>query len=152
MRNHYNDCANNAIEEIKSVMNSMIEKYKVRNKLNNNGAIFYRNGNDGTAFDWRCNDRTCEFYTFFDEEPKMGFCKITAEKDGMLRVWVYPNGENEPSEEFAVAMGEDDTFYLACLLYKIADNLLLWDEDIKNLNFDFELTESYVDDFRFLTR
>jgi len=35
-----------------------------RSKLHNSGAIYYRNGNDGTDFDFRCNEMTCEFYVY----------------------------------------------------------------------------------------
>ena len=145
---------NKAIKEIrnkiKEIMNSYIDKYDVRGKLDSNGAIFYRNGNDGTDFDWKVNGRTCEFFTFFGEKPKMGFCKITVECDGYIRIWVYLNGERESAEQKEVFIGEDKAKLFAVYLYFNADNRGIWDETIDHIDFGNQLTEENISDFNFL--
>lgn len=131
-------------------MNTYIDKYDVRGKLESKGDIFYENGNDGTDFDWKVNGRTSEFYTFFGEEPKMGFCKITVEADGYIRVWVYPNGEIKPTEKEEVFIGEDKAKLFAAFLYFNADNRGIWDESIDHIDFDNQLTKQNISDFNFL--
>ena len=51
--------------------------------------IYYMNGNDGTDFDWDCNDRTCEFMVFYDSIDQLGYCQVYATKDGELVGYVF---------------------------------------------------------------
>lgn len=53
-------------EKVVDYINKAKEKYNISNDmLLENGSIYYMNGNDGTAFDWDCNDVTCEFICFY---------------------------------------------------------------------------------------
>lgn len=54
---------NKVIEYIKKAREMLPEV--TDDMLYGNGAIYYMNGNDGTAFDWEANDRCCEFYMFY---------------------------------------------------------------------------------------
>ena len=46
------------------------------------------NGNDGTMFDWSCNNRTCEFFQFYLSN-EMGVIKVYLCKDGFLRGYYW---------------------------------------------------------------
>ena len=55
-----------AIEKVKEYVNSARAEFpEITNELlDNDGKIYYMNGNDGTDFDWDWNDRLCEFVVF----------------------------------------------------------------------------------------
>lgn len=80
------------ISEIKDIIDKVIEKEGIdRSHLDNDGAIYYRNGNDGTDFDYACNDMTCEFYVYWKSED--GAIKLNQRGDKFV-VFVYP--EDDP--------------------------------------------------------
>ena len=55
-----------SIEAIKKFIDDVITKHNIdRNELDNQGAVYYCNGNDSTAFDYTANGRTCEFYVYW---------------------------------------------------------------------------------------
>ena len=55
-----------SIEAIKKFIDDVITKYNIdRNELDNQGAVYYCNGNDSTWFDFEANGRTCEFYVYW---------------------------------------------------------------------------------------
>ena len=56
--------------------------------LYGNGKIYYQNGNDGTQFDWRCNDMLCEFMLFY-KETEMGYVKLSCMRDGTFVTYTY---------------------------------------------------------------
>jgi hypothetical protein len=51
--------------------------------------IYYMNGNDGTDFDWECNNRTCEFMVFYDTPSQMGLLKVSLYSDGTLSGYLW---------------------------------------------------------------
>ena len=107
--------------------------------LYGNGAIYYMNGNDGTEFDWKANDRCCEFYMFY-KESEMGFIKVFANSDDTIDGYAYGNnGSGEPIKLKYVNLPEGTARYFASLLYKEADKRGIYDEDISKIDFDSEL-------------
>lgn len=120
-------------------------------ELYQNGAIIYANGNDGTDFDWRCNNRLCEFMIYFREDgPKngVGFIKVFIEKNDVMTAYVYADGGMHPTEKpvpFRLSNGE--AARLAALMYTAADQEKLWDQDIDSLDLSVEPPSSVVDMF-----
>ena len=43
-----------------------------KSELENDGAIFYMNGKNGTAFDWFVNDRLPNFFIFYNDKENLG--------------------------------------------------------------------------------
>lgn len=78
--------------------------------------LIYANGNDGTEFDWKNNNRLCEFVYWH----KNGSCamRCLVEKSGDVEVHLYPDGEVTPahSEVHKYALMEHEVedlyFYL----------------------------------------
>ena len=65
---------NQTLEKVNNIFEELIRKFKFTN-LDENGKVYYMNGNDGTEFDYYVNDRLCEFMCFYDKN-KMGAIKI----------------------------------------------------------------------------
>lgn len=109
--------------------------------LDSNGAIYYMNGNDGTDFDWNCNDRLCEFMVFGKNE--MGFVKVCVNKNDTIDGWMYEDFGMRPTHTLEVAKlddGEAEKF--ACQMYQIADARSIWDVKIDSLDFEEEVEEN----------
>lgn len=76
------------ISYIKYLFNQLIEKHNInRDDLYENGSIYYYNGNDGTDFDYNCNNMTCEFYILWKSEAGAIKCNQRGNK---LVFFIYP--------------------------------------------------------------
>lgn len=52
--------------------------------------VLYMNGNDGTSFDWACNDCTCEFFVFYEGgSDALGYVKVFVTRDGYIRGYLW---------------------------------------------------------------
>ena len=71
--------------EIRDIMEDIRKKYFGDKKTDPN--IYYMNGNDGTEFDFKMNDRLCEFYIFTPDGD--GLIKLFANSDDTYRVYIY---------------------------------------------------------------
>lgn len=101
-----------------------------------NGAIYYMNSNDGTDFDWKENNRCCEFYIFY-KETEMGFIKVFVNKNDTISGYAYDDkGHGEPVDLERVSLNNGEASYLASVLNKEADGKGIWDENIDKINFD----------------
>lgn len=92
------------------------------------GKIYYMNGNDGTDFDWNCNNRTCEFMVFHENE--MGYIKLDINKDNKISIYVYADGGMKPTYE-VTEYYDGNPIELASFLYKTFDENGLWNESIE---------------------
>lgn len=118
------------IRKIKKTIDEIIERENIdRSHLYGNGAIFYFNSNDGTDFDYCCNNMTCEFFVFWKSED--GAIKLNQRGD-KLDIFVYPEedpfGGNYKEYEF------DSPFKLLelCKYLKGSfDDKDIYDEEIK---------------------
>lgn len=103
------------------------------------GAIYYMNGNDSTAFDWEANNRCCEFYLFY-KSTEMGFIKVFVNSDDTIDGYLYlDEGRADAVELPCKVLFEEDALYLASLLNIVADGEGLYDEPISKFDFDREL-------------
>ncbi len=119
------------IEIISKKINEVLKKYNINpSDLDCNGAIYYANGNDGTDFDWECNDRLCEFMVYHKNE--MGCVKVLVDKDNTMDIYVYPNGEMKPKENIVCDCGFSAR-HLKDTMMSVADNQGKWDRTIEDL-------------------
>lgn len=84
-----------------SIIKEFIEEIITAENINkadlyNGGAIYYMNGNDGTDFDFQANNRSCEFYVFWNNEK--GAIKAMFEKGG-IKAWCYFDKDNAFNSE-----------------------------------------------------
>ena len=120
------------LQMIKDYINEMMLKFpKKPDQPPLEPQIYYMNGNDGTDFDWDCNDRTCEFYIFYDSKDQLGYMKVYATKRGTLEGYVfdterYENGEPLPPRY----IGESNTRRIMKWAYEEYDKDSIWDRPI----------------------
>lgn len=120
-----------SIEIISGKIYNIVRKYKIDpSELDSNGAIFYMNGNDGTDFDWKCNDRLCEFMVFHKNE--MGFIKCLVDRNSKMTMYVFPHGELHPVETIECSCGFSARD-LKDTMIRVADDKHLWDKSIYEL-------------------
>lgn len=105
-------------------------------KLDGNGKIVYANGNDGTDFDFVCNNRLCEFMIYHGKElGEVGFIKTCVYADGTVETYVYPNGEMQPVKKYKEKLFNSiDVEEMKGILIKKADGTMSWDAYLDELN------------------
>lgn len=115
------------LNQIVNIINEVREEYPIiGNELD--GKIYYMNGNDGTAFDWNCNERVCEFMVFHENE--MGYIKLMVYNDNLITIYVYADGGMHPTKELERHYYKNP-LELANFLYRTFDMNDLWDEPIE---------------------
>jgi len=104
--------------------------------LEKDGAIFYMNGKNGTAFDWYVNDHFPAFFIFYGDKENLGAVKALLNTDGSMAVYVYGDkGHAEPKNMgFEIDADDKELLNLAVLLKKNADDKEIWDEDIRSID------------------
>ncbi len=116
------------LNQIVNIINEVREEYPIiGNELD--GKIYYMNGNDGTDFDWNCNERVCEFMVFHENE--MGYIKLMVFNDNLIRIYVYADGGMHPTKELERHYYKNP-LELANFLYRTFDANNLWDEPIED--------------------
>ena len=115
------------LNQIVNIVNEIREEYPIiGNELD--GKIYYMNGNDGTDFDWNCNERVCEFMVFHENE--MGYIKLMVYNDNLITIYVYADGGMHPTKELERHY-DKNPLELANFLYRTFDMNGLWDESIE---------------------
>ena len=115
------------LKQIVNIINEVREEYPIiGNELD--GKIYYMNGNDGTDFDWNCNERVCEFMVFHENE--MGYIKLMVYNDNLITIYVYADGGMHPTKELERHYYKNP-LELANFLYRTFDMNGLWDESIE---------------------
>ena len=116
------------LNQIVNIINEVREEYPIiGNELD--GKIYYMNGNDGTDFDWNCNERVCEFMVFHENE--MGYIKLMVYNDNLITIYVYADGGMHPTKELERHYYKNP-LELANFLYRTFDMNGLWDEPIED--------------------
>lgn len=120
-----------SIEAIKKFIDNVITKHNIdRNELDNQGAVYYCNGNDSTWFDFEANGRTCEFYVYW----KNGDDAIKTMVDNEdIYCYIYP--QDNPYGGVYKEESDPSPFNLKELckrLEKAFDDKGIWDMAVKD--------------------
>lgn len=143
---------NRILDEIRKIINENIALYLPHVKsddLEDNGAIFYMNAQNGTEFDWFVNDRFPYFMVFYGDEDNLGAVKLGLYHTGDIQLYIY--GEN--GKKLVKTINEHldldkrEILKLAALLTKEADNKKIWDKNIDNIFVDTEITADELLEF-----
>lgn len=86
--------------------------------LEENGAVYYMNGKNGTEFDWYVNGKVSDFFVFYKDENNLGAVKLTLYSDGGVLVYIYDeHGRNLIKEiKTYVEASTEEIFTFAVLL------------------------------------
>jgi hypothetical protein len=143
---------NNIFEQLQQYMQESLRKalpgVKVSD-LEKDGAVFYMNGKNGTAFDWYVNEHFPDFFIFYGDRENLGAVKAMLYTDGALAVYVYGDkGHGDPvCFEERIEAAPEELLCLAALLTENADGRSVWDEDIRKLDADGKADKESVDSF-----
>ena len=117
--------------------------------LENDGAIFYMNAQNGTEFDWFVNDRLPFFMVFYNDKDNLGAVKLALYNTGEVQLYLYDEkGKNlaKMVKEY-LDIDKTDLLHLAAILTREADDKKIWDGNIDNIHVDIEITEDELREF-----
>ena len=146
---------NETLRKVVDYIRKAIEEHPIKEEGKTyQRSILYRNGNDGTRFDWVVNNRTCEFFVFYDTgEDALGYIKAYVTRFGTIEGYVwnterYEDGEMLDPEPLADDYEEPTArvFYhsngtlaerrarrFCKWLFETRDEVKIWDEEIATL-------------------
>ena len=78
---------NKILEEIKRIIRENIQEVLPEVKpedLEENGKIYYMNGQNGTEFDYYVNGNVSPFMVFYNDKDNMGIAKLFLSRDGSV--------------------------------------------------------------------
>ena len=143
---------NKILTELKKIMDNCLETHLPgvsRSNLENNGAVFYMNGNNGTEFDWYVNEKLSSFMIFYNDKENLGAVKATIYDRGEVVVYTYGSQGKELVNETQTSIDatEKEMLELAVLLRTKADDKLIWDKNIEDINTDNAPSSDAVKEF-----
>lgn len=144
--------ANRILCEIKKIVDKNIALYLPHVKsseLEDGGAVFYMNGQNGTEFDWYVNDRFLYFMVFYSDKDNLGAVKLALYNTGEVQVYLYGEKGKKlvKTEKEHLDIDKTDMLKLAALLTREADDKKMWDRNIDNIHVDIEITDDELREF-----
>ena len=126
-------------EEIEKIFMEAREKYPhiTDEMLDCNGAIHYMNGKNGTEWDWKVNNHLPYFIIFHKDE--MGFIRVEVGKNDIVYVYIYEDGGVRPTYTYETTLESGSAKHLYRVMSLIADDEVLWNKPIDQLDWDIEL-------------
>lgn len=143
---------NTIISQIKAIINENINTYlpdQKREAFEENGAIYYMNGKNGTEFDWFVNERLSDFFVFYNDEESLGAVKLNLYHNGDVAVYIYDEQGHHMKKEVHthIKTSEELLLKFAVLLKKTVDDPCVWDADIEKIDTEKEVSEEWMRDF-----
>ena len=80
------------LSEIRKIIDECMAQYLPNVKINDledEGAVFYMNAQNGTEFDWFVNDRLPFFMIFYNDEDNLGAAKLALNSNGEVQLFLY---------------------------------------------------------------
>ncbi len=134
-----NELLNTITDYIRTIRAALPFNSIVDADLCEDGTPFYFNSKNGTSYDWRTNNHSCEIFLFY-KSTERGFLKIYVSKSGKIYGWGYlDEGAGEPVPLEALTIGKQKAFAIYKLFKKIADNTDNLDCSFNELDFDCEI-------------
>lgn len=140
------------LHEIKRIMEQSKEQYLPQVKfsdLEENGAVYFMNGKDGTEFEWYVNEELPPFMMFYDDEAKRGAIQLRLYRNGTVRVFVYDNAGKNMCKEVntRIECGKEELLDLAVLLRHQAEDSGKWNANIENFHTDMPVSVGMRNNF-----
>lgn len=114
--------------------------------LENDGAIYYMNGKDGTEFDWYVNDKLPPFMVFYNDEANLGAIKLLVYNDGAAVAYIFDENGKRLIKEAKTYLdaAQTDILDLAIILKTEADDNKIWGADIESIDTDIRVNEEKI--------
>lgn len=118
--------------------------------LEENGAVYYMNGKNGTEFDWFVNEKLSDFFVFYDDENCMGAVKLTLYNDGGILIYLYDEQGSKLIKEVKtfIEVPEEEILKLAVLLRGEMDDRKIWDGKIDDIDCTKHVTVDPIREFQ----
>ncbi|MCM1325292.1 MAG: DUF2185 domain-containing protein [Bacteroidales bacterium] len=141
------------LNQIKEIIESSIKSYLPdikKSDLENNGAVYYMNGKDGTEFDWYVNDKLPPFMVFYNDKENLGAVKLLLYKDGEAAIYLYGESGKKLIQEVSAKLKieEAELFELAVILKNEADERSIWGGDIESIHTDMVASDEQIAAFK----
>lgn len=142
-----NDTINKIIKIIHSEININLPNVNLSD-LEENGKVYYMNGQNGTLFDYNMNEKLSDFMCFY-KDGTCGIIKLRINKDGSSHIYLYNYGEKVPfkDEDLLDQFNKDEIFNLAIILNKVMDEKGIFDKCISDYDFSIEINNKDKDEF-----
>lgn len=149
------DCGSNVngiLYDVKKIINKNMAFYlpHVKNsELEDGGAVFYMNGQNGTEFDWYVNDRLPYFMVFYNDKDNLGAVKLALCHNGELQLYLFDEKGKKLIQTVKEQMdiSKADMLKLAALLTREADHKKIWDRNIESIRTDARITDDELNEF-----
>lgn len=118
--------------------------------LEENGAVYYMNGKNGTEFDWYVNEKISDFFVFYDDENCMGAVKLTLYSDGGILIYLYDEHGSKLIKEVKtfIDVPEEEILKLAVFLRYGMDDKKIWDAKIDDIVWSKGITADQISEFQ----
>lgn len=135
---------NNTIKKINEIIKSELKNDMPNietSELEEEGKIYYMNGNNGTLFDYNVNEKLPDFMCFY-KDGTCGIIKLRINKDASAHIYLYNYGEMSPflDKDLPNQFSKDEIFDLAIILNKIMDENGIFDKSANDYNTDIVIT------------
>lgn len=140
---------NQILNKITQMAHQTIEKNLPqisKNDLEENGKVYYMNGDDGTLFDWGMNGRLCEFMMFYNKSG-MGAVKINILANGETNIYIFQDKAQTAFRTEKEQIKPNEVLELAVLMHKIADEKGIFDKSIDVMESEMTISEDDIKAF-----
>lgn len=143
---------NRILDDIRKIIDANMALYSPNVKssdLEDNGAIFYMNAQNGTEFDWFVNDRFPFFMVFYHDKDNMGAAKLILHSTGEVLVYLYDEKGKKLAkiERTHLDIGKTELLKLAAVLTRQGDDKRIWNGNIESIRTDIEITDDEIQEF-----
>ncbi len=141
------------LEQIKKTIKKSIKEYLPEVKpedLEENGAIYYMNAQNGTEWDYYINEHLSYFMVFYNNKENLGAVKLSLYTDGHFTLYLYnEKGKNLlKTIDSKIDIVENSVLKFATLLKVQMDDKDYLDANIDKIDINKEPTEEELNDFK----
>lgn len=141
------------LEQVRHLISESIEKYLPDVKLKDledNGAIFYMNGQNGTEWDYFVNEHLSFFMVFYNDKSNLGAVKLSLFSNGCVTLYLYNEKGNNlvKTIDTKIDVEGDNLLKFATLLKIQMDDKRNWDANIDKIDLNNEPSEEEINDFK----
>ena len=143
---------NKILDEVRTIIREGIKEYLPNvnpNDLEENGMVYYMNGQNGTEFEWHVNEHLPYFMAFYNDKQNLGVAKLSILKNGKVKLYLYGEHGKKLAKEIDTSIDttEDELFKLAVVLKNEADDKRIWDASIERINSDINPSNEQIQSF-----
>ena len=143
---------NRILDEVRTIIREGIKEYLSTvspSDLEENGMVYYMNGQNGTEFEWHVNEHLPYFMVFYNDKQNLGAAKLAIYKDGRVKLYLYGNQGKKMVKEINTTIDatENELSNLAVILKNEADDKRIWEASIERINSDINPSTEQIQSF-----